>query len=212
MSAVVALVRQHFSDHYGAVDGFDYPVTHDQAQQLWRHFLDYGLAAFGDYQDAMAEGEPYLSREVDLNWPSGSLRQEREIKLRRGLVVRGRLVEEPSGRPVAGARVEYLQVHRDNPLWIGYGAEKPDFWLGRQPAEGPASGPNREIHVAFVARDAAAVRAFFDAAVAAGAEVLHEPRFWPEYHDGYYGAFVRDPDGNNVEAVCHTAQPGDDLP
>lgn len=59
-SAVVALVRQHFSDHYGAVDGFDYPVTHDQAQQLWRHFLDYGLAAFGDYQDAMAEGEPYL--------------------------------------------------------------------------------------------------------------------------------------------------------
>ena len=45
-----------------------------------------------------------------------------------------------------------------------------------------------------------------------GAEVLHEPRFWPEYHDPYYGAFVRDPDGNNVEAVCHTAQPGDDLP
>ena len=37
-----------------------------------------------------------------------------------------------------------------------------------------------------------------------GAEVLHEPRFWPEYHDAYYGAFVRDPDGNNVEAVCHT--------
>lgn len=35
-------------------------MTHDQAQQLWRHFLDYGLAAFGDYQDAMAEGEPYL--------------------------------------------------------------------------------------------------------------------------------------------------------
>ena len=35
------------------------------------------------------------------------------------------------------------------------------------------------------------------------AEVLHEPRLWPEYHDDYYGAFVRDPDGNNVEAVCH---------
>jgi hypothetical protein len=32
---------------------------------------------------------------------------------------------------------------------------------------------------------------------------------WPEYHEGYYGAFVRDPDGNNVEAVCHAAQPGD---
>ena len=59
------------------------------------------------------------------------------------------------------------------------------------------------IHVAFEAADRAAVRAFFDAAVAAGAEVLHEPRVWPEYHPAYYGAFVRDPDGNNVEAVCH---------
>ena len=38
---------------------------------------------------------------------------------------------------------------------------------------------------------------------ARGAEVLHEPRVWPEYHASYYGAFVRDPDGNNVEAVCH---------
>ena len=76
-----------------------------------------------------------------------------------------------------------------------------------QPAEGLASGPNREIHVAFEAQDAAAVRAFFEAATELGAEVLHEPRFWPEYHDAYYGAFVRDPDGNNVEAVCHSAQP-----
>ena len=42
-----------------------------------------------------------------------------------------------------------------------------------------------------------------------GAETLHEPRIWPEYHDHYYGAFVRDPDGNNVEAVCHTADPDD---
>jgi catechol 2,3-dioxygenase-like lactoylglutathione lyase family enzyme len=96
---------------------------------------------------------------------------------------------------------------------IGYGAQgKPDFWISRQPAEGPAAGANREIHAAFVAKDAAAVRAFFDAATSLGAEVLHEPRFWPEYHEGYYGAFVRDPDGNNIEAVCHTAQPGDDLP
>ena len=51
--------------------------------------------------------------------------------------------------------------------------------------------------------DRAAVLAFFAAAVAGGAEVLHEPRLWPEYHDTYFGAFVRDPDGNNVEAVCH---------
>jgi catechol 2,3-dioxygenase-like lactoylglutathione lyase family enzyme len=86
---------------------------------------------------------------------------------------------------------------------IGYGvAGKPTFWLGPL-----ATGePNREIHVAFVAADRASVRAFFDAAVAAGAEVLHEPRVWPEYHPSYYGAFVRDPDGNNVEAVCHTPE------
>jgi len=44
---------------------------------------------------------------------------------------------------------------------------------------------------------------FLAAAVAHGAEVLHEARVWPEYHEHYYGAFVRDPDGNNVEAVCH---------
>ena len=43
--------------------------------------------------------------------------------------------------------------------------------------------------------------------MADGADVLHEPRLWPEYHERYYGAFVRDPDGNNVEAVCH--QPED---
>jgi catechol 2,3-dioxygenase-like lactoylglutathione lyase family enzyme len=92
---------------------------------------------------------------------------------------------------------------------IGYGTDMPAFWITAQPAEGPASGPNREIHVAFTAEDAAEVRAFFDAAEELGAEVLHRPRLWPEYHDHYYGAFVRDPDGNNVEAVCHTAGPGD---
>lgn len=57
---VLALVRERFADHYGAVDSFDYPVTHQQAQALWLHFLDFSLAAFGDYQDAMAEGEPFL--------------------------------------------------------------------------------------------------------------------------------------------------------
>jgi catechol 2,3-dioxygenase-like lactoylglutathione lyase family enzyme len=83
---------------------------------------------------------------------------------------------------------------------IGFGTpDQPSFWLGPL-AEG---GSNRPIHVAFTAPDRAGVRAFFDAAVATGAEVLHEPRVWPEYHPSYYGAFVRDPDGNNVEAVCH---------
>jgi catechol 2,3-dioxygenase-like lactoylglutathione lyase family enzyme len=83
---------------------------------------------------------------------------------------------------------------------IGYGVPPmPDFWLGpRQTGDG-----FRESHIAFSAPDRAAVQAFFDVAVAAGAEVLHEPRVWPEYHPNYFGAFVRDPDGNNVEAVCH---------
>ena len=82
---------------------------------------------------------------------------------------------------------------------IGYGTDHPDFWIGtHQTGEG-----FKESHIAFAAPDRAAVDAFRDAAVAHGAEVLHEPRLWPEYHEHYYGAFVRDPDGNNVEAVCH---------
>jgi catechol 2,3-dioxygenase-like lactoylglutathione lyase family enzyme len=88
---------------------------------------------------------------------------------------------------------------------IGYGTEgNPAFWISSW--DGPDA--NREIHVAFQAADTEHVRAFHDAAVALGAESLHQPRLWPEYHPGYYGAFVRDPDGNNVEAVCHTAPEG----
>ena len=64
----------------------------------------------------------------------------------------------------------------------------------------------RESHIAFSAPDRAAVRAFVAAARASGAAVLHEPRVWPEYHHNYYGGFVRDPDGNNVEAVCHAPE------
>ncbi|WP_189131870.1 VOC family protein [Wenjunlia tyrosinilytica] len=82
---------------------------------------------------------------------------------------------------------------------IGYGVSKPDFWLG--PVTTP--GEPREVHIAFSARDREAVAAFHAAAVESGAEVLHEPKEWPMYHDSYYGAFVRDLDGNNVEAVCH---------
>jgi catechol 2,3-dioxygenase-like lactoylglutathione lyase family enzyme len=84
---------------------------------------------------------------------------------------------------------------------LGFGVPPmPDFWLGRQ-----TSGEGfRESHIAFAAPDRAAVDAFVAAAVEAGAEVLHQPRVWPEYHPNYYGGFVRDPDGNNVEAVCHS--------
>jgi deoxyribodipyrimidine photolyase-related protein len=57
---VLALVKARFSHHYGALDDFNYPVTHAEAQALWAHFLEYGLAGFGDYQDAMASDEPFL--------------------------------------------------------------------------------------------------------------------------------------------------------
>ncbi|MGO9876116.1 MAG: VOC family protein [Acidimicrobiia bacterium] len=96
--------------------------------------------------------------------------------------------------PLGGTRI------MDFATYAGYGTHgKPSFWISVR----VTGGANRESHIAFVAVDRAAVRAFFDAAVATGAEVLHEPRVWIEYHPNYYGTFVRDPDGNNVEAVCH---------
>ncbi|HMK62536.1 MAG TPA: VOC family protein [Acidimicrobiales bacterium] len=86
---------------------------------------------------------------------------------------------------------------------IGYGTgPKPEFWIGQQ-----TTGHGfRESHIAFSSPNRSAVHAFFDAAAAVGAEVLHTPRLWPEYHPNYYAAFVRDPDGNNVEAVCHSPE------
>ncbi|MFI6313691.1 VOC family protein [Nocardia fusca] len=98
--------------------------------------------------------------------------------------------------PLGGTRlVDFGEV-------IGYGnasLPQPVFWLGPL----SAGGGFRESHIAFTAPSRTAVRAFFQTAVDAGAQILHEPRAWPEYHSSYYGAFVRDPDGNNVEAVCH---------
>jgi len=83
---------------------------------------------------------------------------------------------------------------------IGYGTGgRPDLWIARQ-----TTGTGfRESHIALTAPSREAVRAFFDAAIDQGARILHEPRVWPEYHETYYGGFVRDPEGNNVEAVCH---------
>ena len=83
---------------------------------------------------------------------------------------------------------------------IGFGTSFPCFWIGPL----TTGEPNREVHIAFTAPSRAAVDEFMTAATGLGAEVLHAARVWPEYHEHYYGGFVRDPDGNNVEAVCHT--------
>lgn len=87
---------------------------------------------------------------------------------------------------------------------IGYGTGQPTFWIGTN-LDPP---PQRQVHVAFSAKDRASVDAFFEAATALGAEVIQAPRVCPEYHENYYGAFVRDPEGNNVEAVCHAREEG----
>ena len=82
----------------------------------------------------------------------------------------------------------------------GYGRRKPDFWLH----EGGEPGPGR--HYAFTAQTRAEVDAFHAAAMAAGGRDNGAPGLRPHYHEHYYGAFVFDPDGNNVEAVCHAPE------
>ena len=81
---------------------------------------------------------------------------------------------------------------------IGLGADrKPDLWMA------PHGATNPHVHLAFVAKDRAMVDAFYAAALAAGGTDNGAPGLRPHYHATYYGAFVRDPDGNNVEAVTH---------
>jgi catechol 2,3-dioxygenase-like lactoylglutathione lyase family enzyme len=84
----------------------------------------------------------------------------------------------------------------------GYGRDRPVFWLhaGR-------NKPGAHQHVAFTARSRAEVDAFHAAALAAGGRDNGQPGLRPHYHANYYAAFVFDPDGHNVEAVCHAAEP-----
>jgi catechol 2,3-dioxygenase-like lactoylglutathione lyase family enzyme len=80
----------------------------------------------------------------------------------------------------------------------GFGPKgKPAFWIGSgKPLKGG-------VHFAFVAKNREAVRAFHKAALAAGGKDNGAPGLRPHYHENYYGAFVLDPDGHNIEAVCH---------
>lgn len=80
----------------------------------------------------------------------------------------------------------------------GFGeAPKPDFWIHKGVANKPP------IHVAFRVNTRAVVDAFYKAAIAAGGKDNGAPGLRPHYHPNYYGAFVLDPDGHNIEAVCH---------
>ena len=81
----------------------------------------------------------------------------------------------------------------------GFGeTKKPDFWIGQ-------GKPADRIHVAFATKSRKVVDAFYAAAIAAGGTDNGKPGPRPEYHPNYYGAFVRDADGHNIEAVCHQA-------
>ena len=83
-------------------------------------------------------------------------------------------------------------------LAAGFGANgKPDFWIG---GEGQLEKP---VHIALLAKDRATVDEFYRAALAAGGRDNGSPGLRPHYHPNYYGAFVLDPDGHNIEAVCH---------
>jgi catechol 2,3-dioxygenase-like lactoylglutathione lyase family enzyme len=82
----------------------------------------------------------------------------------------------------------------------GFGDDFPFFWIGAR-SRGPESG----THVAFTTEDRATVDAFHKAALAAGGRDNGAPGVREIYHPDYYGAFVLDPDGNNIEAVCHAA-------
>jgi len=80
----------------------------------------------------------------------------------------------------------------------GFGAgQKPEFWIG---SGTPVKG---RVHFAFSARSREAVRKFYDAALKAGGKDNGAPGLRLHYHENYYSAFVLDPDGHNIEAVCH---------
>jgi catechol 2,3-dioxygenase-like lactoylglutathione lyase family enzyme len=86
----------------------------------------------------------------------------------------------------------------DGEAYLGFGEDqKPYFWVGTGDRFGG------RLHVAFVAESRAVVDQFYREAIAAGGKDNGAPGLRPHYHKNYYGAFVLDPDGNNIEAVCH---------
>ena len=100
---------------------------------------------------------------------------------------------------------EAMSFEGDGYHGLGYGPDgtKPAFWIGAPAGGGPEASPPPGFHVAFVAGSRAAVDAFYEAALAAGGADNGAPGLRPHYHPSYYAAFVIDPDGYHVEAVCH---------
>lgn len=97
------------------------------------------------------------------------------------------------------APMNIMRVYDGEANFSGYGSEeKAYFWIG-----GKNPKPITGMHIAFVAKNRAAVDAFYAAALAGGGRDNGAPGLRPHYHDDYYGAFVLDPDGHNIEAVCH---------
>jgi catechol 2,3-dioxygenase-like lactoylglutathione lyase family enzyme len=88
-------------------------------------------------------------------------------------------------------------IFREWQTGAGLGTDRPDFWIHQR------GRPASEVHISFQTSDRATVDAFYEAALAAGGTDNGAPGLRPQYHEQYYGAFVLDPDENNVEAVCH---------
>lgn len=97
-----------------------------------------------------------------------------------------------------GVMMEVTAEQTGGHAHCGFGAEmKPFFWFGT------GGAATAGVHVAFTAKDRATVDAFYAAAMAAGGRDNGPPGIRAHYHPNYYGAFVFDPDGHNIEAVCH---------
>jgi len=111
---------------------------------------------------------------------------------------RAKAFYEMALKPLGYVLVMEVQQHENDAPAAGFGANgKPDFWIGGE------GGLNKPVHVAITAKDRATVDAFYQAAMAAGGKDNGAPGVRAHYHPNYYGAFVRDADGNNIEAVCH---------
>lgn len=98
------------------------------------------------------------------------------------------------------------EIGDDSYVAAGYGTPgqaEPPFWIGASPVPGPSPVTPEGQHIAFTAPSRAAVDRFHAAAMAAGAQDNGPPGLRPQYHADYYAAFVLDPDGHRLEAVCH---------